>query len=52
MNMTENSAGEVLGYICQKAVLDPAPYPPWPVEMRRMIGENRQIQFTFYYDYY
>jgi outer membrane biosynthesis protein TonB len=52
MAMPENSASEVLGYICQKAVLDPAPYPPWPMEMRRMIGENRQIQFTFYYDYY
>jgi hypothetical protein len=52
MNMSENSAGEVLGYLCQKAVLDPAPYLPWPAELRRMIGENRSIQFTFYYDYY
>ncbi|HLH52155.1 MAG TPA: hypothetical protein VKY92_00860 [Verrucomicrobiae bacterium] len=50
MNMPENSAGEVLGYICQKAVLDPAPFAAWPIEMRRMIGENRPIQFTFYYD--
>lgn len=52
MNMPENSAGEVLGYICQKAVLDPAPFEAWPKEMRRMIGENRPIQFTFYYDIY
>jgi hypothetical protein len=52
MTMAENTAGEVLGYICEKAVLDPAPFPPWPVEMRRMIGENRPIQFTFYYDVY
>jgi outer membrane biosynthesis protein TonB len=52
VSMPDNSAGEVLGYICQKAVMDPAPYPPWPMEMRRMIGENRPIQFTFYYDYY
>ena len=51
MTVSENSAGEVLGYICEKAILDPAPYPAWPVEMRRMIGENRPIQFTFYYDY-
>jgi hypothetical protein len=50
--MSENSASEVLGYLCEKAVLDPAPYTPWPIEMRRMIGENRPIQFTFYYDYY
>jgi len=51
MTMSGNTAGEVLGYICQKAVLDPAPFPVWPNEMRRMIGENRAVQFTFYYDY-
>jgi outer membrane biosynthesis protein TonB len=51
MAMSENTAGDVLGLICEKAVLDPAPFPAWPVEMRRMIGENRPIQFTFYYDY-
>lgn len=51
MAMSENTAGDVLGYICEKAVLDPAPFPAWPMEMRRMIGENRPIQFTFYYDY-
>ena len=51
MSMSENTAGDVLGLICEKAVLDPAPFPNWPMEMRRMIGENRPIQFTFYYDY-
>jgi outer membrane biosynthesis protein TonB len=51
MTVSENSAGDVLGYICEKAVLDPAPFPAWPKEMRRMIGENRPIQFTFYYEY-
>ncbi len=51
MAMSENTAGDVLGYICEKAVLDPAPFPAWPIEMRRMIGETRPIQFTFYYDY-
>jgi outer membrane biosynthesis protein TonB len=51
MTMAENSAGEVLGYLCEKAVLDPAPFPAWPTEMRRMIGENRPVQFTFFYDY-
>ena len=52
MTMSENSAGEVLGYLCEKAVQDPAPFPPWPMELRRMLGETRQIQFTFYYDIY
>jgi len=50
MSMSDNTAGEVLGYICEKAILDPAPFPTWPNEMRRMIGENRQITFTFFYD--
>jgi hypothetical protein len=51
MTMSDNTAGEVLGYICEKAILDPAPYAAWPNAMRRMIGENRPIQFTFYYEY-
>jgi outer membrane biosynthesis protein TonB len=51
MTVAENSAGEVLGYLCEKAILDPAPFLAWPAEMRRMIGENRPVQFTFYYDY-
>jgi outer membrane biosynthesis protein TonB len=51
MKMAENTTSEVLGIVCEKAVLDPAPFPPWPTEMRRLIGEERPIQFTFYYDY-
>ena len=49
MNMTENTAGEVLGLICQKAVLDPAPFAVWPSDMRRTLGDTRNIQFTFFY---
>ena len=49
MDMTENAAGEVLGLICQKAVLDPAPFAAWPSDMRRTLGDVRHIQFTFYY---
>jgi hypothetical protein len=50
MKVLENNVGDVLGYVCQKAVTDPAPFSPWPAEMRRMIGENyREITFTFYY---
>ena len=51
MAMSENTAGDVLGYLCEKAILDSAPFAPWPIEMRRLIGEERPIQFTFYYDY-
>lgn len=50
MNVSANTAGEVLGLICQKAVLDPAPFAAWPSDMRRTLGETRNIQFTFYYN--
>jgi hypothetical protein len=49
MNVAENTAGEVLGFLCQKAVLDPAPFATWPSDMRRTLGNVRSIQFTFYY---
>ena len=49
MDMTENTAGEVLGFICQKAVLDPAPFAAWPSDMRRTLGDVRNIRFTFIY---
>lgn len=51
MNVAENSAGDVLGFVCQRAVLDNAPYEAWPTEMRLEIGaDSRFIQFTFYYN--
>jgi hypothetical protein len=46
----ENTVGEVLSLICQKAVLDPAPFERWSSDMRRMFGETRKIQFAFYYN--
>jgi len=50
MSEAENTAGEVLGLICQKAVLDNAPFAAWPSDMRRTLGDVRHIQFTFYYN--
>lgn len=50
MEVLENNVGELLSYVCQKAVTDPSPFAPWPSDMRRMVGENfREIVFTFYY---
>jgi hypothetical protein len=50
MQMTVNEVGDIFGLLCQSAVLDPAPYPAWPSDMRRAIGENyRDIKFTFFY---
>lgn len=50
MNVVENTVSETLSLICQKAVLDPAPFEKWSSEMRLRMNENfRRIQFTFYY---
>jgi hypothetical protein len=50
MTVLQNTVGDLLGYVCQEAVTDPAPYETWPSDMRRMIGANfREITFTFYY---
>jgi hypothetical protein len=50
MEVLENNVGELLSYVCQKAVTDPSPYAPWPSDMQRMVGKNfREIVFTFYY---
>lgn len=50
LKVVEHTVGETLSLICQKAVLDPAPFDKWPTEMRLMVGEDfRKIQFTFFY---
>ena len=49
MKEGDNTAGYMLGYICQKAVLDPAPFAAWPSDMRRTLDDTRNIHFTFYY---
>ncbi len=51
MNVREKSVDLGLSLLCEMAVLDPAPYAPWPAEMRRMINGNRRtVTFTFYYN--
>jgi hypothetical protein len=50
MKMQYSDVGdEVLSFICQQAVLDPALYKPWPAKMRGVISDPRPIRFTFYY---
>ena len=50
MAVLENTVGDLLGYVCQKAIKDPSPYKPWPEDMRRLVGANyREITFTFFY---
>jgi hypothetical protein len=50
VKVTQNEVSELLAIICQQAILDPAPYPPWPKQMRLDIpADVRDVQFTFYY---
>jgi hypothetical protein len=51
LRVAESTVSDMLSLLCQKAVLDPAPYARWPREMRLMVGKDvRPIQFTFYYN--
>jgi hypothetical protein len=46
----KDSVGNGQAMICEKAVLASVPYPPWPADMARMVGESfRVCTFTFYY---
>jgi hypothetical protein len=51
LKVQENDAGEILGMLCQSAILNPSPYPRWPPQMRQTISSNsREMRFTFYYN--
>ncbi len=51
MHVVENEVGELYSLFCQRAVLDPAKYEPWPSDMRRLVGADfREVRFTFYYN--
>ena len=49
MRIADNSVGDLLGYVCQKAVMDNAPFERWPTNMRLELGDYCDVQFTFYY---
>jgi hypothetical protein len=50
LTVTENTAGSVPGWICRTAVDKPNPYRAFPGDMRRIVGDSREIQFTFFYN--
>ena len=51
VGIAENTTGaEVLGYVCVKAIEDPAPYEAWPSDMRHEIARGVfDVKFTFIY---
>ncbi len=47
----ENDVTQLLSYLCEAAIRDPAPFDPWPTDMKRMIDARyREVTFTFYYE--
>jgi len=49
MEIVQTTVGQTLAYLCQLAVMDNVPYERWPSDMRRELGDSRNVQFTFYY---
>jgi outer membrane biosynthesis protein TonB len=50
VRVVEQEVGEILALYCRKAISEPAPYAPWPSDLRRMIGKDyREVRVTFYY---
>lgn len=50
MKVEEAEVTEMLAWFCQRAVLDPAPYMPFPNDLRRLLNKDyREVRFTFYY---
>ncbi len=51
MKLVENTTVDLtLALICQSAIRDPAPFAPWPSDMRKEIGAKyREVTFVFYY---
>lgn len=49
LRVGENTVGDLLGYVCEKAVLDGAPYERWTEDMRLKLGDYTEVQFTFDY---
>jgi len=51
VEVESNSVGEILALLCEKAIVDPAPFPRWPTPMRQAVKlDYREVRFTFYYD--
>jgi len=50
MRVEENEVTEILALLCQRAVLDLAPFAPWPNDMRRTVGADfRNVKYSFHF---
>lgn len=51
VEIKKTSVGDTLAYVCRAAITEPAPYAPWPREMRLQMNDTRRITFSFSYIY-
>ena len=50
VKILENHAGELLGYVCERAIKSCSPFEHWSPEMLKMAGKDYlEVNFTFYY---
>jgi hypothetical protein len=50
VRVTQTEVGDALASLCQRAILEAGPFPPWPKELRPSVKqENRLARFTFVY---
>jgi hypothetical protein len=49
LRFAQNTVGDLLGYVCEKALLDGAPYEHWSEDMRLKLGDYQDVQYTFVY---
>jgi outer membrane biosynthesis protein TonB len=54
LRVVESEVSDMLSWLCQRAVLDPAPFRPFPPDLLREMQQRtrkdyRDIQFTFHY---
>lgn len=46
----ESSVGDTLSFLCELAIMQPAPFGKWPSEVRRLVGRDvLEVIFTFNY---
>lgn len=44
------NVGNLLTFVCEKAVIDEAPYAPWTEQMKKTLGRALNVQYTFDYE--
>lgn len=51
MKTTEQDVGDLFAFLCQNAIMTPAPYEKWSEEVRSAVRQDyRDVKFTFFYN--